>query len=88
MRQQAVDLLGAQLKDQQDRLAAGSVGQINVNRAQVSLANEQPALLRRAASVADRLRRAQPDARRRLSERRRGRAVPRARLAGVPAPAT
>ncbi len=42
--QQALDLLGAQLKDQQDRLSAGSVSQINVNRAQVALANEQPAL--------------------------------------------
>ena len=51
VRQQAVDLLGSQLKDQQDRLAAGSVGQVNVNRAQVSLANEQPALLAARASV-------------------------------------
>ena len=45
VRQQAIDLLAAQLKDQQDRLAAGSVGQVNVNRAQVALANEQPPLL-------------------------------------------
>ena len=44
IRQQAVDLLAAQLKDQTDRLAAGSVGQINVNRAQVTLTNEQPTL--------------------------------------------
>ena len=44
VRQQAVDLLGAQLKDQKDRFAAGSVGQINVNRAQVTLTNEQPEL--------------------------------------------
>ena len=51
VRQQAVDLLGSQLKDQQDRLAAGSVGQVNVNRAQVSLANEQPALLAARSSV-------------------------------------
>ena len=51
VRQQAVDLLGAQLKDQQDRLAAGSVGQINVNRAQVSLANEQPELLQARSNV-------------------------------------
>ena len=43
VRQQALDLLAAQLKDQQDRLTAGSVGQINVNRAQVTLTNEQPA---------------------------------------------
>ncbi len=51
VRQQAVDLLGAQLKDQRDRLAAGLVGQINVNRAQVSLANEQPALLQARSNV-------------------------------------
>lgn len=51
VRQQAVDLLGAQLKDQQNRLAAGSSGQINVNRAQVSLANEQPALLQARSGV-------------------------------------
>ena len=44
VRQQALDLLGAQLKDQRDRLSAGSVSQINVNRAQVALANEEPAL--------------------------------------------
>lgn len=44
VRQQALDLLRAQLKDQRDRLTAGSVSQINVNRAQVALANEEPAL--------------------------------------------
>ena len=51
VRQQAVDLLGAQLKDQRDRLAAGSVGQINVNRAEVSLAIEQPGLLQARSTV-------------------------------------
>ncbi len=51
IRQQAVDLLAAQLKNQTDRFAAGSVGQLNVNRAQVSLANEQPALLDAQSSV-------------------------------------
>lgn len=51
VRRQAVDLLGAQLKDQRDRLAAGSVGQINVNRAEVSLANERPALLQAQSAV-------------------------------------
>ena len=51
IRQQAVDLLGAQVKDQQDRLAAGSVGQINVNRSQVQLANERPALLDAQATL-------------------------------------
>ncbi len=44
VRQQAIDLLAAQLKDQQDRFSAGSVGQINVNRAQVTLTNEEPEL--------------------------------------------
>ena len=51
IRQHAVDLLASQLKDQQDRLAAGSVGQLNVNRAQVALANEQPSLLDAQSSV-------------------------------------
>ena len=51
VRQQAIDLLAAQLKDQQDRLAAGSVGQVNVNRAQVALANEQPPLLDARANI-------------------------------------
>lgn len=44
VRQQAVDILNSQLTDQRDRLKAGSVSQLNVNRAQVSLANERPAL--------------------------------------------
>ncbi len=51
VRQQAVDLLNAQLKDQTDRFNAGSVGQLNVNRAQVSLANEQPSLLDAQSAV-------------------------------------
>lgn len=45
VRQQAIDLLGAQLKDQKDSFTAGRVGQINVNRAQVTLTNEEPALI-------------------------------------------
>ncbi len=51
VRQQAIDLLTSQLKDQRDRLAAGSVGQVNVNRAEVTLANEQPAMLAARAAV-------------------------------------
>ena len=51
VRQQAVDLLTTQLKDQQDRFAAGSVGQLNVNRSQVALANEQPGLLEAQSSI-------------------------------------
>ena len=51
IRQQAVDLLTQELKDQTDRFAAGSVGQLNVNRAQVTLANEQPTLLDAQSSV-------------------------------------
>lgn len=44
VRQQAVDLLDSQLKDQKDRLTAGSVSQVNVNRAQIALVNEEPQL--------------------------------------------
>ena len=51
VRQQAVDLLAAQVTDQQDRLAAGTVGLINVNRVQVQLANERPALLDAQAAL-------------------------------------
>ncbi len=44
VRQQAVDLLGQQVRDEEGRLAAGTVSQVNVSRARVSLANEEPAL--------------------------------------------
>ncbi len=51
VRQQAVDLLDQQIKDQQQRLAAGSVSQLNVNRVQVAVANERPALLDAKAAL-------------------------------------
>ncbi len=51
VRQQAIDLLSAQLKDQKDKFAAGSVGQINVNRAQVTLTNEEPDLIQAQTEV-------------------------------------
>jgi len=45
VREQAVELLKKQLEEQQNAFAAGTVGQFNVFRSEVSLANEMPALL-------------------------------------------
>jgi outer membrane protein TolC len=42
---QSVNVLQEELKTQQERLAAGTVGQLNVRRAEVALANEQPQLI-------------------------------------------
>ena len=42
---QSVNVLEKELKTQQERLAAGTVGQLNVRRAEVALANEQPQLI-------------------------------------------
>lgn len=44
VRQQSVDVLRDELRVQQERLNAGIVGELNVRRAEVSLANEQPEL--------------------------------------------
>ncbi|MDQ6764788.1 MAG: TolC family protein [Verrucomicrobiota bacterium] len=44
VREQSLRVLQDELKTQQERLAAGTVGQINVRRAEVSFANEQPEL--------------------------------------------
>jgi len=44
VRQQSVRVMQDELKSQQERLAAGTVGELNVRRAEVSLANEQPEL--------------------------------------------
>jgi outer membrane protein TolC len=44
VRRQAVQLLGEEVKNQKARLDAGTVGELNVVRAEVSLANEIPAL--------------------------------------------
>jgi outer membrane protein len=45
VREQSVGVLQEELKTQQERLGAGIVGQLNVSRAEVALANEQPELI-------------------------------------------
>ncbi len=45
VRQQSVGVLQEELKTQQERLTAGLVGQLNVGRAEVALANEQTELI-------------------------------------------
>src|ERR1700738_2570380 len=45
VREQSVGVLGDELKTQRERLGAGLVGQLNVSRAEVALANEQPELI-------------------------------------------
>ncbi len=45
VREQSVGVLADELKTQRERLAAGLVGQLNVSRAEVALANEQPELI-------------------------------------------
>ncbi|MGZ5005808.1 MAG: TolC family protein, partial [Chthoniobacterales bacterium] len=44
VREQSVGVMRDELKAQQERFVAGTVGEINVRRAQVSLANEEPEL--------------------------------------------
>lgn len=44
VRQESVRVMNDELKVQQERLNAGTVGELNVRRAEVSLANEQPEL--------------------------------------------
>ena len=44
VREQSVRVLGDELKAQRERFGAGTVGQLNVQRAEVSYANEQPEL--------------------------------------------
>src|SRR5437762_11617186 len=44
VRENSVRALGEELKTQEERLRAGIVGTLNVRRAQVALANEQPEL--------------------------------------------
>ena len=43
--EQSVDVLQQELKSQRERFSAGTVGELNVRRAEVSLANEQPELI-------------------------------------------
>lgn len=45
VREQSVRVLQEELQSQRDRLAAGIVGELNVHRAEVALANEQPELI-------------------------------------------
>ncbi len=45
VREQSVGVLQEEVKTQQERLGAGIVGQLNVRRAEVALANEQPELI-------------------------------------------
>lgn len=52
VRRESVQLMQAQLRDQQDRLRAGTVGTLNVSRAQVTLSNEQPFLYQAEAERA------------------------------------
>ncbi len=44
VRQESVNVLRQELKSQRERLSAGTVGQLNVSRAEVSLAGEEPEL--------------------------------------------
>ena len=45
VREQSVRVLQEELKTQRERLSAGIVGELNVHRAEVALANEQPELI-------------------------------------------
>ena len=45
VREQSVGVLQEELKSQRERLSAGIVGALNVSRAEVALANEQPELI-------------------------------------------
>lgn len=45
VRKQAVDVLEQELRTQRERLGAGTVGELNVHRAEVTLATEQPELV-------------------------------------------
>ena len=45
VREESVGVLEQELKSQRERFSAGTVGELNVRRAEVSLANEQPELI-------------------------------------------
>jgi outer membrane protein TolC len=45
VREQSVEVLRQELKTQRERFSAGTVGELNVRRAEVSVANEQPELI-------------------------------------------
>lgn len=46
VQEESISLLGAQLKDQQDRFKAGAVARFNVLQAEVALSNARPELIR------------------------------------------
>ena len=52
VRREAVKFMQSQVTDQQDRLRAGTVGTLNVTRAQVTLSNEKPLLYQAEADRA------------------------------------
>jgi outer membrane protein len=45
VRKESLEVLRQELKTQRERLSAGTVGELNVSRAEVSLANEEPELI-------------------------------------------
>jgi outer membrane protein len=51
VQQQALDVLSEELKTQQQRLNVGTVGVLNVRRAEVALANQQPELINAQTQV-------------------------------------
>ncbi len=51
VQQQALDVLREELKTQQQRLNVGTVGALNVRRAEVALANQQPELINAQTQV-------------------------------------
>src|SRR5262249_27138577 len=52
VRREAVKFMESQVRDQEDRLKAGTVGTLNVTRAKVTLANEKPLLYQAEADRA------------------------------------
>jgi outer membrane protein TolC len=53
VREESVAVLQQELKSQQERFSAGTVGELNVRRAEVSLANEQPELIQARTELAN-----------------------------------
>lgn len=51
VREQALDVFRGELKSQKERLSAGTVGQLNVRRAEVALANEEAELINAQSQV-------------------------------------
>jgi outer membrane protein len=51
VREQAMDVFRGELKSQKERLSAGTVGQLNVRRAEVALANEEAELINAQTQV-------------------------------------